>query len=331
MVSACPRPPETDASPEFHREGYLFQEFADKHRLQARKPQQRLGIMTVPRTVLLDRSHNFRDIGGLPTRFGASMPSGLFYRSDSLHRLTLEDNEKLQRLGIRLIVDLRTPNERKRRVFRIPRESGIRVESIPIYPISEDPTSFRRMVWFLSGRFRNFDFEQFMFEFYDRIAFEHSQQIRRVIELLASQHNRPAIIHCTGGKDRTGWISALLQALAGVPRKRILEDYLLTNRNISSVVEQSGKAIRRYVPFGIRLHSIEPVMEARREYLLRTLDRVSGRYGTMERYLTQGCGIPHGTVDNLKSVLRSGCSSRAKWGAAFRLLVSRIRGDRLFV
>ncbi len=284
--------------------------------------------MTVSRTVALDRSHNFRDIGGLPTRFGTSMPSGLFYRSDSLHRLSPKDTWKLQRLGIRSICDLRTPNERKGRIFHIPRESGIRVESIPIYPINEDPTSLRRLMWLLSGRFRDFDFERFMFEFYDRIAFEHPREIRRIVELVSRRHNRPAIIHCTGGKDRTGWISALLQALAGVPRKRILEDYLLTNKNMAAVIEHSGKAIRRYVPFGIRPHSIEPIMEARREYLLRTLDRVSGRYGTIEKYLKHGCGVSSKTIKNLKRDLRGCRTSRAVWGATLRSFISKMRGDR---
>ena len=40
----------------------------------------------------------------------------------------------------------------------------------------------------------------------------------------------PQLFHCTAGKDRTGWASALLLRVAGVPEATVMEDYLLTNR-----------------------------------------------------------------------------------------------------
>ena len=41
----------------------------------------------------------------------------------------------------------------------------------------------------------------------------------------------PLVIHCTAGKDRTGFASALILHALGVPDDIIAEDYLLTNRH----------------------------------------------------------------------------------------------------
>ena len=40
----------------------------------------------------------------------------------------------------------------------------------------------------------------------------------------------PLVIHCTAGKDRTGFACALILHALGVPDEAIAEDYLLTNR-----------------------------------------------------------------------------------------------------
>ena len=40
----------------------------------------------------------------------------------------------------------------------------------------------------------------------------------------------PLVIHCTAGKDRTGFACALILHALGVPDDVIAEDYLLTNR-----------------------------------------------------------------------------------------------------
>ena len=39
----------------------------------------------------------------------------------------------------------------------------------------------------------------------------------------------PLLYHCSVGKDRTGWMTAIVLAVLGVPREVVLEDYLLSN------------------------------------------------------------------------------------------------------
>lgn len=47
--------------------------------------------------------------------------------------------------------------------------------------------------------------------------------------MLAQEGNLPALIHWTAGKDRTGYVAALIQLYAGVPYETVLQHYLLTN------------------------------------------------------------------------------------------------------
>lgn len=50
-----------------------------------------------------------------------------------------------------------------------------------------------------------------------------------LIEMM--NHPAPYVVHCTEGKDRTGYVCALLEALAGATYDEIVDDYLVTYGN----------------------------------------------------------------------------------------------------
>ena len=54
-----------------------------------------------------------------------------------------------------------------------------------------------------------------------------------LVELM--QHNGPVYIHCTAGKDRTGFVCMLLEALAGASYQQIVDDYMITYDNYYQV------------------------------------------------------------------------------------------------
>lgn len=80
-----------------------------------------------------------------------------------------------------------------------------------------------------------------------------------------AETDRPVLIHCSAGKDRTGWVSELLQSVAGVPRSKRDAGYLATFDYAQSDVEL--------------------------DWLQAARDQLSADYGTVERYVTEGCGL----------------------------------------
>jgi hypothetical protein len=51
---------------------------------------------------------------------------------------------------------------------------------------------------------------------------------KQILLHLANEPSKPLIIHCTGGKDRTGVICALILSLCGVDDETIAYEYSLT-------------------------------------------------------------------------------------------------------
>ena len=55
-------------------------------------------------------------------------------------------------------------------------------------------------------------------------------------------HKGPYLIHCTDGKDRTGFVCALLEALCGASYDEMRDDYMITYDNYYGINEKDDKA-----------------------------------------------------------------------------------------
>ncbi|OGJ86534.1 MAG: hypothetical protein A2268_15780 [Candidatus Raymondbacteria bacterium RifOxyA12_full_50_37] len=262
--------------------------------------------MTMPdsdRSISLEGAYNFRDIGGQATTAGRRMKKGLFFRSDNLARLSDQDLEKISSLHLRTIIDLRTPNEQKAKRDRIPGNQAIRAVSIPIYPTLEDPSRLKSLFWLISGKYRRVDFEQFAKELYLRIAFDHASQVGSLITLVSDKENLPVLIHCNGGKDRTGFMAALLQSLTGVSHNDIMHDYLLTNQRMAPYVSRFIRRSRWMNLFGFSPERMRPVLEARTEYLEEAFRSILERHESVEHYLSEACGVAPETLSRIRDLL----------------------------
>jgi protein-tyrosine phosphatase len=113
------------------------------------------------------------------------------------------------------------------------------------------------------------------------------------------------ILHCTAGKDRTGFAAALLLTLLGVPRETIVEDYLLTNSSVDLrarlVADESGLGIpqgRRYM-VELPAEALDAVLAADADYLLGALDAAEASHGSIDAYLRDAAGVS----DDMRCVL----------------------------
>jgi len=105
---------------------------------------------------------------------------------------------------------------------------------------------------------------------------------------LGNQKQLPALFHCTGGKDRTGWAAAAFLTLLGVPKETVMEDYLRTNDYVLPTVQKANDA---FVKAGGDPSIFSAIQGAKKEYLEAAFDEMTTRYGTIEQYFSEGLGI----------------------------------------
>jgi hypothetical protein len=76
----------------------------------------------------------------------------------------------------------------------------------------------------------------------DMNADYHSEEFaRKVAEgfVAISEQVGPYLIHCVEGKDRTGFVCALAEALAGASYEEIVDDYMLSYENYYGITEEA--------------------------------------------------------------------------------------------
>lgn len=247
---------------------------------------------TLPIVVSLEGGSNFRDLGGYRTADGRSVRRGVVFRSAHLGGLTDADRAALRDVGVRTIVDLRGVNEAAETPHRI-EGLACRIVGAPIEPgvgdkirlaIMEDRASPALMAEFLTEHYRD----------YPRRC---APAFRTLFAALREADERPLVFHCTAGKDRTGFASALLLTLLGVPWDRVIEDYLRTNTlwvgHVGHYPELAGD---------IRA----AIIEARQDYLEAAFEVVRDDFGSVDTFAERALGLDAARRDRLKADLLDG-------------------------
>jgi protein-tyrosine phosphatase len=246
---------------------------------------------------------NARDLGGYPAADGRSVREGLLLRSEALTNAKPEDLAALTDLGVGLVIDLR--GETEVRTFGAGPWTGPRTH-LPTADVTQalfsemagagpggEPLSEHEVVKVMVEMYR-----QFVAEAAGRAAFAGA------MALIAEHAARgvPVLFHCTAGKDRTGWLAAVLLSALGADRATVLEDYLLTNER--SATGRGAEARVRLLATLRRVlgehQPIEPLLEVREEYLDAAFDEAEARYGSMPAFLAEGLGVD---LDALRAAL----------------------------
>ncbi len=225
---------------------------------------------------------NFRPVAGLK-------PATLF-RSDDPWRFPESSKVLLLDHGITKICDLRSPHEARKR----PAQPLPQAVHIPF----DQPGEFE-VLRCLFGRTGEHRFRELFRGFYQQIAFEQTHKIRRVVELLASPENLPALIHCNAGKDRTGITAAIVQLLNGVPYDVVRADYLRTNDQFQMRLDRFIKRLRVITLYQVPEQRMRVIAMAHAEYLDEVYARILKDYGTVEAYLS----LDPATLDALRANL----------------------------
>jgi protein-tyrosine phosphatase len=106
------------------------------------------------------------------------------------------------------------------------------------------------------------------------------------------------VVHCAGGKDRTGLAAALLLSWLGVDRKIVLDDYELTGR--TQTPERHREILDRFVSAGMSHDAAVALLAAPRWVMAEALDVVDDEYGGVEAYLRGPAAMSVETLDALR-------------------------------
>ena len=248
---------------------------------------------------------NLRDIGGCPSSFGGVVRTGVVFRSTDLSRLTDTDLETLDALNITAVFDLRTPGEQQRRPARVPdgarhigldvladRQSGSIAASLP--EIIADPALAAEA--FDDGRAARYLRESYR----DFVALPSAAASYRALAEGLARGEVPALVHCSAGKDRTGWAAASLLLFAGAGEDDVFADYLRTN---DMLLPQFDALFARFAELGGDPEILKPMLGVRRDYLDVAIDEALTRYGTIEQFFAEGLGLYDDSLQALRTRL----------------------------
>ncbi len=162
------------------------------------------------RVLAWDGCVNVRDLGGLPLEGGGETRFGVAVRADSIRTLSDRGWRRLVEYGIGLAIDLRGDEE-----CADDPPVALPIEVVR-FPVPGDNPVVRE--W------------PSMHDAYSALLADHRREFAGAVATVA-RSEAPVVIHCVGGRDRTGIVSALMLRLAGVPLEAIAADHAVSDES----------------------------------------------------------------------------------------------------
>jgi len=247
------------------------------------------------RDLTWDGCLNVRELGGLPTAGGGETRTGSIVRADSVHQLSQDGWQALVEHGIRTVIDLRGDHERE---DDPPAELPVHVVHVPFMEASEaeweeigeeieaaaaaapDVAASTRDVYLI---------------FLERFEANVARAVRAVADAPAGG----IVIHCVGGKDRTGLLSAFLLRLAGVDDATIAADYALSEERLLTRHEAWFAAAESEA----ELERLRRIAQTPASSMAGVFEELERRHGGVEGYLRHA-GVSEDELERARARLR---------------------------
>jgi protein-tyrosine phosphatase len=236
-----------------------------------------------------ERAVNFRDMGGYPAANGHRTRWRHLFRSGHLARLTPADLAHIDSLALAGIYDFRHDSERRDEPSLCAPTSTRVMRHLPIWP--QTTHNHHQLIdgW-LAGTMRAHDVMALQDETYRLFVTAHTEQYRQLFTGILGGGGQPLLIHCAGGKDRTGLGAALILFALGVSEETIAADYMLSAESESLIRYVESIAAKHQSGAGDFDEAMH-LFGVRRERLQCALDTACAVGGSLEGYLTKFLGV----------------------------------------
>ena len=247
------------------------------------------------RDLVWDGCLNVRDLGGFRTDDGEETRFGSIVRADSVRQLSDEGWAALVDYGVTTIIDLRNDEERQEDP---PYDVPVEVLHVPFMEASEaewkeieerleavvsaapDVSVATRDVYLI-----------FLEHFKDNVA--------AGIRAVADAPEGAVLIHCMGGKDRTGLLSAFLLHVAGVDLEQIADDYALSEDRLRPRHEEWFAAAES----DEELERLQRMAQTPAASMVGVFEELERRHGSVESFLRDS-GVTDEELERARARLR---------------------------
>ena len=227
----------------------------------------------MPHHIEFEAIENFRDLGGYDSSYGMT-EHGVFYRSATLAFATENDRNKMAEIGIKTILDLRDEKSKKEFPSPFKEDKRFRVIELPVNG---------------HGRICH-EYDDYVYSYIEML--ENPTMARPIFKAIVNAE-KPMVIHCNAGKDRTGVFSMALLMAAGVSFDDINADYMLSFPYLRKMTIET-KSNHPEVP---------PLLLTPDIFFLKDVfARFEKEFGTIEEYF-EGIGLNDDDIFYLSNML----------------------------
>lgn len=260
--------------------------------------------MTQPQStsLQLQGTPNFRDLGGTKSTDGRSIRPRLLLRSEGPFYLTPGDIDTLHGLGIKLVCDLRSDGE------RVSAPNGWCVGK-PVellnFQGSADLRAAGNDAWeALRADPSAKGAERAMLHNYKSMPWVMAPHLRIMFDKIIDEKALPLLIHCTAGKDRTGFVVAILLLALGIPEETIMADYMLSARHIDHrFADGIVEAFTESFGFSPSPDTVVGMISLDRSYLEASFASAAEEAGSIDGYLEKNLGLTPIRLVQLREIL----------------------------
>ena len=234
----------------------------------------------------LQGCHNFRSVAGWQTHDGRTLARGRLFRSDGLDELSDRDLAVVAGLGLRHVFDVRAAAEITRAPSRWPDSMNLSV-----WTGAESAAEADIMALMARDGMNGDAFHAAMCRVYARFPEDLASAVKSLGVALLGEGSITTLVHCTAGKDRTGFVIAMLLRAIGILPEQVMADYLMSNLSYD-------RAFRRFNADGrldrVEAHApgaIAALVGVHAEYLQAAMQRIDDDFAGIDTWLDRVAGL----------------------------------------